>query len=269
MKLSCLPVCFYGAIVREKSMTWEDWLDIAVDYGLEGTEIYGAHFDDSDATDLMKLSDMIHKKGLQVTMFTTENDFSRPDKKEQAIVQVQKAVDAALLFKADIVRVTASSPYGPFKADRKWIDEADRDEVVQSCADGLKACLDYAAEKQVTLALEDHPLIGWNIDEFMKILDLVGDERLKVNLDTSNIDPTTIVDLARRVADRVVHLHVKDIKEGNNRIVFGTGEVDFVGIFKELKNVGYDGWLSLETMSGGKEELKIAIEHITNAWNKA
>ena len=94
--------------------------------------------------------------------------------------------------------------------ERHWIEGANREAVVQSCLDGLKGCLDYAEEKQVVLALEEHPFIGWNAEEFVRILDMVDDERLKVNLDTSNVSPNTIVDLAGRVADRVVHLHVQD-----------------------------------------------------------
>ena len=166
MKLSCIPVCFARAILRDKTMSRKDWLSVAVEVGLGG-------------------------------------------------------------------------------------------------------CLDYAEEKQVILALEDHPIVGWDLEEFTKILELLDDERMKVNLDTSNVHPDTVVELARRVADRVVHLHVKDRLNNDHGIVIGTGEVDFKGIFKHLKNAGFDGWMSLETLRGGKDELQTGVNNIRNAWDSA
>jgi sugar phosphate isomerase/epimerase len=66
-----------------------------------------------------------------------------------------------------------------------------------------------------------------------------------------------------------VHLHVKDRLNNDHRIVIGTGEVDFEGIFRHLKNAGFDGWMCLETLSGGKAELQTAIKNIRNAWDNA
>ncbi len=269
MKMSCLPVTFFGEILQKKTMTREDWIKIAVAHGLDGTEVYDTFVGDLDASGMADFADFVHDAGMQVSMFSVENDFSRPEKHAQGIAQVRNAVDAALIFKTDIVRVTAASPFGALAVDRKWLASANREDAVQSCADGLRACLDYAEEKQVMLALEDHPDIGWNLEEFMAILERVNDERLKVNLDTSNVSPDTIVDLTKRVADRVVHLHVKDRLNNDHGIVMGTGEVDFEGIFRALKGAGYDGWISLEVMAGGKENLRLAGEHIRNAWNNA
>jgi len=36
MKLSCIPVCFAPAILREKTITPEDWLSVAVEVGFDG-----------------------------------------------------------------------------------------------------------------------------------------------------------------------------------------------------------------------------------------
>lgn len=269
MKLSCIPVCFFGPILRDRTMSREDWLKIAAEMGLDGTEVYETFVSDLDASGMARLADAVQDAGLEVSMFSIESNFARPEEREQAIAHVKRSVDAAAIFKAGIVRVTAASPFGAHAVDRTWLEGADRGEVVRSCADGLRACLDYAEEKQVMLALEDHPMVGWDIEEFMRILELVGDERLKVNLDTSNVSPDTVVDLARRVADRVVHLHVKDRQNNDHRIVIGTGEVDLTGIFRVLKSAGFDGWMSLETLGGGKGELRQGIENVRNAWNSA
>ena len=103
----------------------------------------------------------------------------------------------------------------------------------------------------------------------MGILELVDDERLKVNLDTGNVSSDTIVDLAKRVADRVVHLHVSELLNNEHGVVIGKGEVDNKGVFSVLKNTGYDGWLSLEQAVGGREDLRFSIEYVRNTWNDA
>jgi len=121
----------------------------------------------------------------------------------------------------------------------------------------------------VMLAFEDHFGVGTNIDDFMKILELVDDERLKVNLDTANATNGTAVDLARLVAARVVNTHLSDRKGHDHAIVVGKGDVDFGGVFSELKKADYDGWLSLEVFVGGKENLQFSVDHVRNAWNDA
>ena len=267
MKLSCIPVCFFGAILREKSMSREDWIRTAVEVGLDGTEIYESFVSALDESAKSKYIDFIHDAGLQVSMFSLENNFANPKEHAPPTAQINDAVDSAVLFKTNIVRVCAGMPHSA--EERDYIQNTAREEVVKSCADGLRGCLDYAEEKGVMLALEDHPVIGWDVEEFIRILELVDDDRLKVNLDTSNVSPATVVDLTRRVADRVVHLHVKDRLSNDHSIVFGTGEVDFKGIFRCLKDVGFDGWLSLETLGGGKKELGMAVEHIREAWDDA
>jgi len=267
MKMSCIPVCFARAILREKTMSREEWLEMAVAVGLDGTEIFDSFVGGMDAAEIGGFTDAVQEAGLQISMYSIENNFANPAEREQVTQQVKNAVDAAVLLKTDIVRVTAGQHHST--EELEFIRNANREDVVRSCVDGLRGCLDYAEGKQVTLALEDHPIVGWDLEEFMKILELLDDERLKVNLDTSNVHPDTVVELAGRVADRVVHLHVKDRLKNDHGIVIGTGEVDFEGIFKHLKNAGFDGWLSLETLRGGKEELQTAIKNIRSAWDNA
>ncbi len=266
MRLSCVPLCFIRELLREKTMTQEDWIGTAVELGLDGTEIYEPFVSSLDAAGMARLADAVHGAGLQVSMYTSESDFSNPEQREQTVAHVRQAVDAALIFGANIVRLTAASHT---LADRAWIDGASRELVMQSVADGLRACLDYAEDKRVMLALEDHPLIGTNIEDFMKILELVDDERLKVNLDTANVSSDTTVDFAKRVVDRVVHLHVSELLNGKHGVVIGKGDVDFKGVFSVLKNAGYDGWVSLEALAGGKEDLRFSVEHVRNAWDSA
>ena len=221
---SCIPLCFWKEMHTEKTMSYEDWIRLAVEFGLDGTEIFEPLIEGLDATGMARLADVMRDAGLEASMYTIESNFSIPDEREKAIAHVRQAVDAALLFGANRVRLTAASHtlVGPIKG-------AAKEPAMQSIADGLRGCLDYAEEKQVMLALENHPVIGTNIADFMKILELVDDERLKVNLDTANVPRDTTVEFAKLVSDRVVHVHVSELSNGRHGVVIGKGDVDIKG----------------------------------------
>lgn len=96
-----------------------------------------------------------------------------------------------------------------------------------------------------------------------------GKTHEKVNLDMANVPRDTTVQLAKLVGKRVVHTHVSEFLEGKHGIVIGKGDVDFKGVFRALKDVGYDSWISLEALTGDKEDLRFSINHIRNVWNNA
>jgi len=262
MQISCIPICLFKELLHDKTLPLRDWIDMAADLGLDGIEMYEPYLESWDESYMAKLADSVYDAGLKISMFTSYSDFSSLDiaKREQETAHVKQAVDAAVTFRTDIVRLTAGS----------WIDGLGEEDVLQNIADGLRGCLNYAEEKQVMLALEDHPVVGTKISDFVKILELVDDERLKVNLDTSNpmVSGDNSVDLVKLVADRVVHLHASDRLKELQHCREGLGEVNFAGVFKVLKDVGYDGWISLEAGGDGKEDIRMGIEYIRKVWNE-
>ncbi len=257
MRFSCIPLNFYKQIAADKTMTYGDWIAMAAEFGLDGIEMYEPWIRGTDAAGMAALADKVHGAGLVTSMYTSEPNMCNPDEREAAIAYIRDAVDAALIFKTNIVRVV--SGHGS-----KGLELA---VCLQSIADGLKASLDYAEEKQVMLAFEDHWGIGTNLRDYMRILELVGDDRLKVNLDTANVGSHDIVELTGLVKDRVVHTHCSELLDNKHGIVIGKGEVDFKGIFTILKNNGYEGWISLEALAGDKEDLRFSVNHIKDVWD--
>ncbi len=257
MKTSCAPFQFRIPLL-EKTMTNEEWVKIAVEIGLDGTEIYGPFLHDMVRSDLERFAGAVGEAGLAASQYTMESHFCNPARRDEAVANVNRAVDHALIFKTDTVRVVSG----------RGTRGLEHDVVLQSVADGFKACLDYAEDNGVMLAFEDHFNVGTDIQDFMKILELVDDERLKVNLDTANAANGTAADLARLVGERVVHTHLSDRKGDDHfTVVVGQGDIDFASVFKELKKVGHDGWLSTEGYAGGKEGIVAAIDHIKTTWD--
>lgn len=257
MKFSCVPLNFYRQIGYDKTMSNEDWIAMAAELGLDGTEIYEPFLKDLDDSGLARLADVVKDAGLEVSMFTSEPHLCNPEGREEGLAHIRRAVDCALIFRTNVVRVV--SGHGSKGLDLEV--------VLQSIADALKASLDYAQEKRVMLAFEDHWGVGTNVRDFTKILALVDDDRLKVNLDTANVGSQDIVTLTRLVVDRVVHTHCSELLDNKHGVVIGKGEVDFKGIFTILKEHDYSGWISLEALTGDKEDLQFSVDHIKSVWN--
>ena len=261
MKVSCIPICFFRELLHAKTMSVEDWIRMASELGLDGIEMYEPYLAGREEDYMARLSDTVRNAGLEISMFTSYADFSSPDPaiRAEQVSHAEQAVDMAVAFGTDIVRMTAGS----------WIEGIGQDEVLSNIASGFRECLDYAESRGVALALEDHPEIGTKITDFIRILELVDDDRLKVNLDTSNpmVSGDNAVDLAELVKDRVVHLHASDRDKDLEHTIEGEGVVDFPGVFRILKRAGFDGWISLEAGGKkGKEGIRQGIEYVKSAW---
>jgi sugar phosphate isomerase/epimerase len=265
MKLSCIPICFFDDLINTRTMSLGNWVQMARKLDLDGIEMYKPYLgeDQRDRDSMFRISDMIHSAGIEVSMFTSYADFSQPEpvEIERQMASIRWDVDAAVIFRTKIVRLTAG----------RWSVGQGIKDTLRLVAKGLKVSLDYAEDKGIMLALEDHPEVGTRIADFMRILELVDDERLKVNLDTSNPmesndDP---VELAKLVKSRIVHVHLSDRSADLQHQAAGEGVVDFVSILHILKEAGYDGWLSLEAGGRkGQDAIRQSLDFIREIWIK-
>ena len=125
----------------------------------------------------------------------------------------------------------------------------------------------------VRLALEVHPTeIAFDYYSTKRLLDTLDwRPTLGLNFDPSHLqwqgmDPCLFL---RDFASRIYHVHMKDVKvkldgrsgilgshiefgdrsRGWNFVSLGHGDVDFDGIIRELNQMGYDGPLSVESVS--------------------
>ena len=69
-------------------------------------------------------------------------------------------------------------------------------------------------------------------------------------------------------------MHVKDVAApgGHHTVPLGSGCVDLRGVFRELKQMNYAGWLSWEDEPEDRNPMDIAAEMhawITREWERA
>jgi len=243
---------------------FEEWVEMARGLSLDGIELYHRFFDDWRDDHLLQVRCLLDDRGLAISMFTDDHELSSPDAAERRaqVARLHRGVDIALLVGAPQVRVTAGWPPR----------DMPRDAILENVVAALREALPYARERGVWLALEDHPRFGTAIADFTAVLEAVASPDLKVNLDTSNpmLAGDTAVDLARIVADRVVHVHASDRRADLEHSVAGEGVVDFPAIFGLLKAAGFDGWVSYEAGGDrGLPGLRDGLDYLRRTWDAA
>jgi len=239
----------------------------------------------------MQLVSVAEDRGLSITMLCCSPDFTHPDPTfRQQQVDLEKGwIDMCSALGGQFCRVLSGQ--------RR--PEVSREEGIRYAAEGIQACIPHAAERGITLILENHykdnfwthPEFAQKTEVFCDLVDRIHSPHFGVNYDPSNTilageDP---LELLRRVKRRVVTMHasdrylsegtIEDLRKEEDSVGYakrlrhgeiGKGMNDYDAIFSELKGVGFDGWISIEDGVDGVEQLQRSVvflrEKIRRHW---
>jgi sugar phosphate isomerase/epimerase len=170
--------------------------------------------------------------------------------------------------------------------------EISRAEGVRLVVESIGEMLEYAAQRGIVLALENHykdnywkyPEFAQHTDVFLEIVSQIDSPWFGVQFDPSNTlvageDP---LDLLEQIKSRVVTMHasdrhlmpghtLEDLKKAEGSIgyvsflahgVIGKGMNDYPRIFQILKEAGFQGWVSIEDGMNGLEEIRASAEFL-------
>jgi sugar phosphate isomerase/epimerase len=150
---------------------------------------------------------------------------------------------------------------------RNLLPGVKRDQAMGYAAEVFTPCLEFAAKRDVTLAIE--PLSTRETDFLMCASDAVElieridhpNFRLQLDVKAMSYEYKPIPQIIRESAKHLAHFHVND----PNLLGPGMGEIDYEPIIAALRTAGYDGWLSVEAfdMQFGAERIaKASVEHL-------
>ena len=131
---------------------------------------------------------------------------------------------------------------------RNLLPGVSHEQAMQNAADVLKAAVPTFDECGVTLAVEP---LGPQEGDFLltaesgcQLVEMVDAPSCKLHLDVKAMSSESkpIPDIVRDSARHLVHFHANDANQRGP----GMGDIDFVPILAALKEVGYDGWVSVE-----------------------
>jgi sugar phosphate isomerase/epimerase len=121
-------------------------------------------------------------------------------------------------------------------------------EATRNFIDGLAGVAPLAAARGVTILMEALPHsqsdVVHTLEEAAAVIREVSSPGLRTMFDSHNSEDETEPHdlLIEKYFDIVRHIHVNEM-DGRHP---GTGDYDFVRIFRALKRLGYKGWISLE-----------------------
>lgn len=132
----------------------------------------------------------------------------------------------------------------------------------QRVAEVHKRAARYAASAHIDLAVE--PLNRFEC-YILNTAAAAADLVLRVNepnygylYDTFhfNIEENSVAGVIGETASAIKHVHISE----NNRGVPGSGHIDFTSVFRALRAVGYDGWMTVEAFGSALPDLAAATK---------
>ncbi len=266
-------------------MSIAQWVDLAAELPIDGLEWYAGFLEMQDQSNWAPIRGKVEEKGLTIPMMCCSPDFTHPDEefRREQIEKEKFWIDMTASMGGNYCRVLSGQ--------RR--PELSREEGIRLAAQCIDACAPYAAERGVTLIIENHykddfweyPEFAQMMDVFCDLVDRVTATNFGVNYDPSNTilageDP---LELLRRVSQRVVTMHASDrfLLEGTIEDLrkeelgvegyakrlshgeVGKGLNDYDAIFRELKRVGFDdNWISIEDGVEGMDQLARSAEFL-------
>ncbi len=260
-------------------------LETAAAMGVTGVQLYAVHGDhnflEMSDEEIKNLKAHCDKCGLEVTAVCCDlggHGFADAAGNPERIEKTKKIIDKTLILDSKVL-TTHIGVVDP---------EADN---YQTMIEAMRETGDYAASKGVTLAIETGPEPGVVLKQFLADINSKG---VGINLDPANLAMVCLDDPAastRLLGSAIVHTHAKDgvnlvpvdpkrvynsFAEGGfdqlekeNGMMFkevplGEGDVDWDDYISALKEIGFDGYLTIEREVGDdpKGDIAKAIEFL-------
>jgi sugar phosphate isomerase/epimerase len=147
---------------------------------------------------------------------------------------------------------------------RNLLPGVSHDEAMKFAADVLQSAAPALEENDVVLAVEP---LGPQEGDFLntaelgvRLIEMVGHPRVRLHLDVKamSTESCPIPEIIRQYAPHLEHFHAND----PNRRGPGMGKVDFLPIFAALREIDYQGWVSVEVFDYDPGAERLARESI-------
>ncbi|MCA9450049.1 MAG: sugar phosphate isomerase/epimerase, partial [Candidatus Omnitrophica bacterium] len=180
----------------------EGFIDFAVDQGLGAIEPTSYYFPEPVTDEyLLNLKNRAILHGLSISGTAIGNTYTYPEgpERRKQVESTRTWIDRAALLGASTIRVFAG----------KTLDGQDEETARKNAIETLNEVLDYAGEKGVFLALENHGGIVTTAEQLLAIVTAVDHPWFGVNLDTGNFYSDDPYEEVRMAAPYAVTAQIK------------------------------------------------------------
>jgi sugar phosphate isomerase/epimerase len=234
MRLSCCAYSYRQAL-QAGTLSLLDFIRTCQQIGFDGVELTSYYFPTTERGYLNEVKRFAHNEGVLISGTAVGNDFAQPDsaKRKQHIETTKQWIDHSVVLGAPTLRVFAG-----------YVREGQsREEAFGNVVACLKECAEYAWERGVQLALENHDGLTARGEHLMALLKAVDSKAVGVNLDFGNFVGKIYPEM-KIVAPYSIASHAKLTARGTKPKTHI--EVDYAKVRKILETADYRGWCAIE-----------------------
>jgi D-psicose/D-tagatose/L-ribulose 3-epimerase len=226
------------------------------EWGFDGVELFLSPQEPADIPSVRRILDDL---GLERTMCSVvPRDFNlvspAPEVRARGVEFLKSCVERTAELGAHMICGPLYAGLGVMTGARRTQDEWEWAVV------GVRAAARRGQEVGVTLCVE--PLNRFEtyflntLSDAAQLVHNIGEPNVRIHFDTfhANIEERHPADSIRAVAKDLGHVHISE----NDRGIPGTGHTDWRGILSTLKEIGYEGWLTIESFAQPSPELAAA-----------
>ena len=126
----------------------------------------------------------------------------------------------------------------------------------------LSEILEFAEKNSILICMEYEP--GLLIEKSHDVFEVSKNfKNLGLNLDTCHVEVLNedFSKVIHKFKDKIFHTHISDCKNSiHYHLIPGYGEIDFVKIYSNLKEINYDGFLTAELYTYAEKPREAASE---------
>jgi sugar phosphate isomerase/epimerase len=261
MKLGCMSLSYKDQFAAGK-MDLERLIDRAAELKLDGIDLHTGAFASTDPEYLRAIRMQALKRGIALSYIGVSSNFGKTqDQLDQEVATAKRWIDTAALMGIPLVRVFAA-----------WIPEGDTQEAVWA---RMIPCLTEVAahgQKQgvvVGLHNHNHGCVTRTGQDVLRIIREVNNPYFSHILDTGQYVGSPGASGARGTEDPTLNFYgsIEDtaalavhVRCKIYRISSGVEKwLDYPRIFKILRGVNYNGWLSIVYEGQDAEEEETAV----------
>lgn len=250
IKTSCNLYSFNGPLTRGE-MTLDEVIGFCADLGFEAVDPTGYYFRGYPAPaadeEIYRIKSLAFRLGIEISGTGVRNDFAVADAAARAadVALIGRWVDVAAKLGAPVLRVFdgRTLPTSHSKAEAfEWI------------VAGLQSAVTLGAARGVAIVLQNHNDALKDADDFLEIRRRIPSPWFGLNVDIGSLRRTG--DPYREIARLAPHAYTWQVKE----LVYRNDveeRVDLKRIVGILRDVGYRGYVPIETLGPGDPREKV------------
>ncbi len=223
-----------------------------------GFDMVEIALEDLSLVDLNKVKGVLTSTGLECVVcgaFGPTRDIisDDPSIRENAKKYITDCINACSELGSHIFAGPVYSAVGK----TRLIPEEKKRQEWNLCVETLGQLSDFGQKKGVVIAVE--PLNRFETDfinlaqDAVRLVERVNSPSLKVHLDTfhMNIEEKSLGEAVRNTGRHLYHFHACE----NDRGTPGSGHIPWQEVASALKDIGYDGYIAIESFTPGVKEI--------------